>query len=70
MPFDPFRTRTDHPQKECAADGCTANFRDTGRWAPERQSKSGWFHQRNGSSFCPQHTPDWVAAWRERKASK
>lgn len=29
---------------------------------------SGWFHQRDGTSWCPEHIPEWVAKWREDKA--
>lgn len=29
-----------------------------------------WFHGRNGESFCPKHIPEWVAAWRAKKAGK
>lgn len=28
----------------------------------------GWFHQKDGKSFCPDHTPNWVHEWRAKKA--
>lgn len=70
MSFNPFGDDIEHPTKTCHEEGCPAGFRDTGRWAPERRSGSGWFHQRNGWSYCPDHTPDWVAEWREKKAAR
>lgn len=32
--------------------------------------KSGWFFQRDGTQYCPEHTPEWVAEWRARKNHK
>lgn len=54
-------------REKCSEDGCEHSFKPH-RWAPERQKESGWFHQRDGKSWCPAHVPDWVAGWRKSKA--
>lgn len=59
--------RPEHREKVCHEEECTESFTDTGRWAPERAAASGWFCQRNGAVWCPDHTPEWVAAWRKKK---
>ncbi|AOZ64930.1 hypothetical protein SEA_OLYMPICHELADO_65 [Streptomyces phage OlympicHelado] len=32
--------------------------------------QDGWFLQRNGDAWCPDHIPDWVAEWRAKKNKK
>jgi len=59
----------DPTPKACVAEGCEESFVPH-RWAPESQSGSGWFHQRNGTSWCPAHVPEWVAGWREKQKEK
>lgn len=27
----------------------------------------GWFFQKDGTNYCPNHIPNWVRAWRKRK---
>lgn len=47
----------------CRADGCSATI-------PNHKFgkiKSGWFEQKDGTVWCPKHTPAWVAAWRAKK---
>jgi hypothetical protein len=64
--MDPF-DRQLPVRRECHADGCDTSFEDNGRWTPERRPGSDWFIQRNGWTWCPDHTPDWVAEWRKKK---
>lgn len=34
-------------------------------------NKAGWFQGRwDGVSWCPEHLPPWVEAWRAKKAKK
>jgi len=28
--------------------------------------KSGWFFQKNGDSWCPEHIPDWYEEWKKK----
>jgi hypothetical protein len=35
------------------------------RWGKIKAGAAGWFFTRGGKAFCPQHTPEWVAAWRK-----
>lgn len=52
--------------KQCSAEGCEESYRDHG-WRATKAHKDGWFLAKDGSSFCPAHVPEWVAAWRRRK---
>lgn len=36
------------------------------RWDKIR-GESGWFLQRTGENWCPDHHPEWVTEWRARK---
>lgn len=29
-----------------------------------------WFFSKDGTAYCPDHTPDWVADWRARQQEK
>lgn len=41
------------------------------RWGTIRAHGLGWFFSRDGKqAFCPTHTPEWVGAWRARKAER
>lgn len=53
----------------CAAEGCSASFQDH-RWGSIKAHDAGWFIQKDGTAWCPIHTPEWVAAWRARKAEE
>lgn len=55
------------PDKQCAAEGCDRTFRDH-QWGQTKAHNEGWFHQRDGRSWCPEHTPEWVAEWRARRS--
>ena len=40
------------------------------RWENTRAQTEGWFLQRNGDVYCPEHVPGWVAGWRARQAER
>lgn len=48
----------------CAHPDCT-NEMPSNAWAVIKTE--GWFHQKDGNSWCPEHTPEWVAEWRAKK---
>lgn len=52
--------------KKCTRQDCPKSYLPH-RWGNLRSANEGWFHQRTGESWCPDHTPDWVAKWREDK---
>jgi len=35
-------------------------------WGYIKANDAGWFFQRNGDCWCPDHIPEWVPAWREK----
>lgn len=50
--------------------GCAESFPGS-RHDQIRAQEQGWFFSRKtGEAFCPAHEPDWVPAWRERKAAR
>lgn len=53
----------------CAEPGCLATHKSD-KWNNLRAAKLGWFLQRNGDKWCPEHTPEWVPAWRESQRDK
>ena len=46
-----------------SCEGCDATIPDE-RWS---KTRSGWFQTKDGKNYCPEHTPDWVAEWREKR---
>ncbi len=52
--------QTDNTLTHCSHIGCPATVPNHA-WG---RIKSDWFFQRNGTQYCPDHTPAWVAAWR------
>lgn len=50
----------------CSETGCTATYRDH-RWGHSAAAACGWFFQRSGEAWCPEHNPPWVEAWRARQ---
>jgi hypothetical protein len=48
----------------CAAEGCPLSF-PTHRWGKTRAHDEGWFEQKDGTAWCPDHVPEWVEGWRE-----
>lgn len=55
--------------KKCSRDGCTKSYTPH-HWGAKRAESEGWFLQKNGDAWCPDHNPDWVAAWRARRKKK
>lgn len=53
--------------KPCSHSGCTNTYRPH-RWG-KIKTHPDWFHQKDGTSWCPDHHPEWVAAWREKQAA-
>lgn len=53
----------------CQKRGCEASFKDH-RWGASKAHDDGWFLQTNGTAYCPEHIPPWVAAWRKHKKEK
>ena len=39
-------------------------------WGAVKAHDRGWFLQKDGTAWCPKHTPEWVEEWREREAAK
>jgi hypothetical protein len=54
---------------KCAKEECTKTYMDH-HWGTKEAQREGWFMQRNGDSWCPDHVPDWVEAWREKKRNQ
>ena len=50
---------------KCFEPECTMSFESGGKWDNIRAVDNGWFLQKSGETWCPQHTPDWVEKWRE-----
>lgn len=55
--------------KKCADPGCERT-RAAHRWGSIKAHDAGWFELKDGTTWCPEHTPDWVAGWRARKAAQ
>lgn len=49
----------------CSGEGCEQKIADHA-WG--RIKAEGWFIQKDGNVWCPDHTPEWVEEWRARKA--
>lgn len=50
----------------CTQKGCARSVRLNHKWDHIKAQSEGWFFQKDGSSWCPEHTPDWVEEWRKR----
>jgi len=49
--------------------GCTASFPGS-KFGAIRAGDAGWFFSRQEhAAYCPDHTPDWVPAWRARQGA-
>jgi hypothetical protein len=51
----------------CAEPECETTRRSNSAWDDIRAHDAGWFAQKDGTQWCPEHTPAWVAAWRARR---
>lgn len=54
----------------CTHEGCTAGGFKDHYWGRVRAHDAGWFIQKNGDTWCPEHIPEWVEEWRARKGYK
>ncbi len=52
--------------KQCAEPGCEAAHAEHYHGKVQAQL-DGWFMQRNGDAWCPEHNPPWVEEWRARQ---
>lgn len=50
----------------CAQRGCKGTA-PKHQWSEKTKAGKGWFHQKDGTSWCPDHHPEWVKEWRERR---
>jgi len=55
----------DHQHVRCDHPGCEAKIKNHA-WGKIRAE--GWFFQRNGKAYCPDHLPEWVDKWRGKRA--
>lgn len=59
------RTPTrDAPRLRCSIEGCPASVADH-YWG--KVKAIGWFFMRDGTAYCPEHLPEWLAEWRAGK---
>lgn len=59
--------RTRYTYKDaCRKTGCSRDYFPD-HWGKKEAARKGWFLQRNGDAWCPDHIPDWVVEWRQRK---
>lgn len=63
--MDPFNHGNVQPKK-CSKEECSKTFTPH-LWGTREAQRAGWFLQRNGDAWCPEHNPDWVAAWRAKR---
>lgn len=63
-------------QLKCSQEGCEetvpqGNAERVGMWHKMRASAElGWFFEKSGKAWCPNHNPDWVEGWRKRRDAK
>lgn len=50
----------------CDHPSCS-NFVKAHAWGWIKAGGDGWFFQKNGDCWCPDHIPEWVSAWREKR---
>lgn len=55
-------------RRSCAEPGCEKSIPDH-YWGRVKDG-DGWFQQRNGDVWCPDHIPGWVEAWRQRRDAR
>lgn len=63
------RFSLDYKRVLCSKPSCKAS-RLHNAWGAIRAAENGWFAERSGANWCPKHNPDWVAAWRVKKAKQ
>lgn len=52
---------------QCSELTCDATFKNH-RWGKQAAQDIGWFFQRDGKAFCPDHVPEWVEGWRHTQS--
>jgi hypothetical protein len=52
-------------RRKCNQKACNKKTK-TDKFNAIRAREAGWFFQKDGSIWCPDHVPDWVASWREK----
>lgn len=55
----------DEDHVHCNAEGCDASY-PRHRWGAITAYDSGWFAQKEGITWCPEHIPEWVKPWRAK----
>lgn len=50
----------------CADKHCNKTIKNH-RWGKIKADQ--WFHQKDGTSWCPDHIPEWVTEWRAKRAA-
>lgn len=53
----------------CSEAACESNH-PCGKWGDIKALNDGWFAMQNGTVFCPDHVPEWVAGWRAKRAPR
>lgn len=58
----------------CAVCGATIPHKNrsgrASKWDAIRAAESGWFEQKDGTLYCPEHVPDWVEPWRASRLAR
>lgn len=57
------------PKIVCVEEGCNNSFADHS-WGATAAYKAGWFVMRDGTAYCFDHNPPWVAEWRAKQREK
>lgn len=57
------------PSETCSFEGCDNSFKGHS-WAAIRAHDGGWFRQKNGDNWCPEHIPAWVDGWRKKRRAQ
>lgn len=47
--------------------GCEASVPGSKHHQVRAQQEGWFFSRREHLAYCPEHVPDWVSAWRERR---
>lgn len=53
----------------CTDSACEKSIR-LHMWGKAEAYAEGWFFQKNGDLWCPDHLPDWVSKWRAKKKAE
>lgn len=53
----------------CSYPNCGSYYKSH-HWGNKEAQREGWFLQKNGDKWCPNHIPEWVDQWREKNGYK